>query len=66
MTVSFKQKKDKMVLLLSSQHNIPGVGDKRTAQVSPYHHKTEGGADVLDNMYTTPQRLYTPQVLWKR
>lgn len=46
--VSYKPKKDKIVLLLSSKHNRPEIGEKNKPTLIHYYKKTKGGVDVLD------------------
>ncbi|XP_066970870.1 uncharacterized protein [Macrobrachium rosenbergii] len=48
--VSYKPKKDKVVLLLSSKHNKPQLGDKKKPKIIHFYNKTKRGVDVLDNM----------------
>lgn len=48
--VSYKPKSDKIVLLLSSHHNQPDVGENEKPEIINYYNKTKGGVDVLDSM----------------
>lgn len=52
MAVSYKQKKNKCVNLLSSKHNEPVIGEKNKPEVIHYYNSTKGGVDVLDRMCT--------------
>ncbi|XP_068240972.1 piggyBac transposable element-derived protein 4-like [Palaemon carinicauda] len=48
--VSFKPKKDKIVLLLSSKHNSSAIGKRNKPEAIHFYNKTKGGVDVLDMM----------------
>lgn len=50
MLTSFKPKKEKNVVLLSSKHNTKAIGDYEKPEVIHYYNKTKGGVDVLDRM----------------
>ena len=48
--VSYKPSLSKVVLLLSSKHNTPQLGEKKKPKIIHFYNKTKGGVDVLDNM----------------
>lgn len=50
MAVSYKQKKEKNVVLITSEHNTPAIGEKSKPEVIHYYNQTKGGVDILDHM----------------
>ena len=52
MLVSYVKKKDKNVLILSTQHAQPRVstGEKKKPEVMLYYNETKGGVDIVDQM----------------
>ncbi|XP_068212583.1 piggyBac transposable element-derived protein 4-like [Palaemon carinicauda] len=48
--VSFKPKKDKIVLLLSSKHNSSAIGERNKPEPIHFYNKTKGGGDLPDRM----------------
>ncbi|KAK4324281.1 hypothetical protein Pmani_005121 [Petrolisthes manimaculis] len=51
--LSYKAKKKKTVMLMSSLHNEVKIGDKGKAEIIHYYNKTKCGVDVLDQMCAT-------------
>lgn len=48
--VSFKDKKDKTVMLLSTLHHKAVIGEKAKPEIIHYYNTSKGGVDVLDYM----------------
>ena len=47
--VSYKVKKNKTVMLLSTLHHQPAIGDDSKPEIVHFYNKTKGGVDVLDH-----------------
>lgn len=57
--LSYKPKKNKIVLLMSSKHERPEINDKGKPEIIQFYNKTKGGVDVLDQMcahYSTSRK----------
>ncbi|XP_076047427.1 uncharacterized protein LOC143028962 [Oratosquilla oratoria] len=48
--VSYKAKKDKTVVLLSTLHHEAAIGEKGKPEIIHFYNKSKGGVDVLDHM----------------
>lgn len=51
--LSYKVKKNKVVLLLSTEHNEKKIGEENKPEIVLYYNRTKGGVDTLDQMATT-------------
>lgn len=57
--LSYKPKKNKVVLLMSSKHERPEINDTGKPAIIQFYNKTKGGVDVLDQMcahYSTSRK----------
>lgn len=57
--LSYKPKKNKVVLLMSSKHERPEINDTWKPAIIQFYNKTKGGVDVLDQMcahYSTSRK----------
>lgn len=48
--LSYKPKQNKVVLLLSSKHSTPVIGEKNKPEIIHDYNNTKGGVDVMGNM----------------
>ncbi|KAK3886616.1 hypothetical protein Pcinc_009263 [Petrolisthes cinctipes] len=48
--LSYKPKRHKIVLMISSKHNTPEIAENKKPKMIHYYNEMKGGVDVLDNM----------------